>query len=452
MVQAFVSDQLGTQGDTLYVSLNQQRVVTSTSWEHTEGILSQPCSWSLSLGWGGVAKDLLAKYPKGTPFQLYVGSVLQANGKIDAVGASQPVGGATTVTIRGRDALAKLHDTYVRAAIPVNVVTYAELVWYALQQCGLAPGKQPASTGAGGTGKAGGHRTVNEILASGSNTPSPGGSSGQPVPLGTIDPKILSTDNAANRAIKAGVPIRAILPHRTVQQILDDAGEVGPNTGACQTLPTAKLGETWHRFLRRYLDRAGLMLWAAANGSYILSAPNGDQDPTYVLARGTGDPKQGTNVVGYEYLDDATHRHTEYIIYGRGGGKALGRTKAKGGVLDQDLLSAGYVDQPIVFRDANVHSNAEAAFFARRKNAEERRNGFRLEYTIAGLTLPYIGRGTAARAVVTPDTVVAVDDQELGITDNFYIESVTRRRSPQTTTSIRLMRVDDLVFGDPDAG
>jgi prophage tail gpP-like protein len=405
----YVSDEIGTNADALYLELNGDRITTAIGWEHTEGILSQPCTWSMTLGWGDVAKGLIQKYPKGSKFALFVGSVQQASGRLDAPSADQPPGGATTVTMSGRDALAKLQDTYVKAETSVNVATYADLAWYALQQCGIAP-------------------------------------------MGTaFDPNnqtILKTDNSANRQFKSGVPVVAILPHRTVQEILDDTG-LPPNTGTVLAVPQAKIGETWHRFLRRYIDRAGLMIWAAADGTFVLAAPNGNQQPSYQLVRRTGDPNSGANVVGMSWRDDATHRHTEAIIYGRGGGRVLGRVKAKGSYTDQEMIDAGYGDQPIVFRDVNVHSSAEGAYFARRKLAEERRGGYKLEYTISGCTLPFDNAGTT-RAVVIPDTVVAVNDQELGIEGNFYVETVTRRRNPATTTRLRLVRIDDLVFGGPE--
>lgn len=400
----FVSDEIGADADSVFIVLGGDKIVINTGWQHTESILAQPSVWTLRMGWGRVAAEILAKYPKRTPFELYVGGVLQGTGRTDRPGAEQSPGGATEVTMSGRDALAPMHDTYVHASLPVSVGKYPDLVWFALQKCGLAP-------------------------------------------KGPIDPKILASDNAANRDIKAGVPIRAIAPHQTVQQILDDFGEVGPNAGTVHSVPQCKVGETWLRFVRRHIDRAGLFLWAAADGTFVLAAPDANQPPSYSIVRGTGEARPGGNVVACSFSDDGTHRHTEAIVYGKGGGKAVGRLKAKGSFVDQEMIDAGYTNQPIVFRDVHTKSNVEAALFARRKLAEERRAGYRLEYTISGLTLPYLPTGGANRAVVTVDTVVSVDDRELGIQGDFYVETVTRSRSPQTTAKIRLMRTQDLLFG-----
>jgi hypothetical protein len=405
----YISDELGGGDDTVVLTLNGKAVKINQTWEHTEGILSQPGTWRMELGWGGVIRPLLQMYPKRTPFRLLIGGVPQAVGYTDGPEVDQPPGGAASLAIVGRDMLAKLQDTYVKAQASVNVDTYAKLCWYALQKCDLAP-------------------------------------------AGDIDPDILHTDNAANRALKGGVPVRPTAPHRTVQQIIDDTGLGGANAGVVHTVPLAKVGETWHSFLRRYLDRAGLFFWAAADGSFVLAQPDGDQNATYQLRRRAvgANAALRANAVGCKYRDIATGRHTEVILYGRGGGKIVGNVKAKGNFIDQEMVDAGYGDQPLVMRDVHVHSGAEAEYFARRKIAEERRAGWQLEYTIPGLTLPYAGDGGKTRAVLIPDTVIEVQDDELGLYSNYYIETVTRRRSPQTTTTIRLMRIEDLLFGTDD--
>lgn len=409
MAPTFVSDKIGAVDDTVSLVLNGKRVVISESYTIHESILQQPATWSIRLGSGGLAAELLALAPPNTPFKMVVGGAQQFTGRTEGLGANQAEGGATEIEIRGYDSLRPLAAAYVKATVGVNVSTYAQLVWYAFQQVGIVPATQ-----------------------------------------NTIDPNILKTDNAANRQLKTGVSLGSILPHRTVQQILDNEGVSGPSVGSVHTSPQAKVGETWHRFIRRYIDRAGLFLWAASDGTFVLSAPDGDQTPTYSLRRRRGQPNAGANVVAMDYDLDVSGRHSEVVIYGRGGGRVLGRVKAKGSFEDEEMqLVYGYTMRPMVHRDVHVHSPAEATFFARRKLAEERRNGWRLEYTVAGHTLPFFGNGNV-RAVIVPDTVVSVDDDELGLRDNYYIETVVRRRAPQTTTSMRLMRIEDLLFATPD--
>lgn len=397
----FLSDTIGSLDDSVKLVLGGDEIHIATGWDVQEGILSQPSAWSMKLGWGNTAGELLAKYKVRKPYGLYVGNRLQSSGRLDSRSASQPEGGAAEITFSGRDALAPLHDSYVRASTNVNVKTYADLVRFALKEVGLSP-------------------------------------------------DLLIASNDANRQIKAGVSVQALGAHRTVEQILADAAGTGTQGaggtfGAIYQSPQAKVGETWLAFLRRHLDRAGLFLWATAQGQFFLGAPNGDQTPTYELIRKRGLPNLGGNVVAMSFQDDRTHRHSEAIVYGKGGGKQFGRAKSKGGFVDDEMAADGYV-QPIVFRDTNCHSQAEAAYFAHRRLAEERRSGYRLEYTIAGHTLPHWSN-IGQRAVLTPDTTIKVSDEELGIDDVFYIEGVRRTRGPATRTQIRLMRKGDLLFG-----
>lgn len=398
----FLSDTIGDLDDRVRLVLGADEIVIAESWDVQEGILSQPCSWSIRLGWGDVARDILARYKKRDPFKLFVGGALQASGRIDAIGAQQPPGSGMTVTIRGRDALAPLQDAFVRETKKIPDISYRNLVLEALHAAKIDTG--------------------------------PG------------DSRLVST-NAANRNVKTGVQVQTVTI-RTADEFIALPGSGTLSVGTVQKEIEAKLNETWHAFVRRYTDRAGLFLWATADGGFFLGSPSIQQGPTYRLVRRRGQPvQQGANVVGVDFEDDATHRHSEAIIYGRGGGRKHGRSKSKGGFIDSEMAALGY-DQAIVYRDVQVQDGAEAAFFARRRLSEERRNGYRLEYTIAGHRLPRYG-SAQERAVVTVDTVIDVQDEELGIAGTFYIETVRRQRAPQTTTTMRLMRTEDLLFGEP---
>jgi prophage tail gpP-like protein len=110
------------------------------------------------------------------------------------------------------------------------------------------------------------------------------------------------------------------------------------------------------------------------------------------------------------------------------------------------MTSYGFQNARVV-TDEDCKSNAEAEYIARRTCAEERRAGWQLVYTVSGHTYPSQFAKNSF-GVWVPDTVCRVDDDELDIHGNFYVESVTYRRSPETTTELTLMRPQDLVFAD----
>lgn len=406
----FASDTVGNINEAVRLELGGEEILIAESYDIQESVLTQPSAWAIQLGWGGVARDLLAKYPPGTKYQLFIGDDLQSTGWIDARGASQPPNGGTTIRFRGRDALAALQSSDVVSNLTLANPTYPEIVWNALQKVGLAP---------------------TTVQWSKDN------------PAVTA---VLKSSNAANRSLKAGVKIVEILPVLTVDEYLAiPTGVIGVERAEIQT----KVSERWHAFVRRYLDRAGLFLWAAADGTFILSQPNANQQAAYQLIR----RRSGnvSNVVAFDYEDDTTHRHSEYTVFSRGGGKKHGRAKVHGSFDDAEMENVYGLIRPGAIRDAVVQSAAEAAYLARRRLAEERRTGWRLSYTLSGHTLPTSSHANSSRAIVVPDSIVHVDDEEIGINEDLYVESVRRVRGPQTTTEIHLMRKDDLFFGGPDA-
>lgn len=402
---------IGTPPDAVSLQLGGDDILIAESWDCHESVLDQPSCWSIRCGWGGTANEFLTQYPKGTPFQLMVGGVLQQTGRLDGRRATNQ-GGATEITLKGRDMLARVYDAHVDAVQRFTDSTYESLVWRVLLYLGLVNGTDP-------------------------------------------DPAQLATTNQANRQIKAGKPVVQNAPPRTPDQILTDDSGAPVVPGVHQELQ-ANVGERWLSFLHRYLDPAGLILWAAADGTFVLSAPNPSQQPLYQITRQAyTNTTQLGNVISYDFVDDATHRHSDAVCYGRGGGRKTGRSKAKGTIDDVDLQTgnAGWYErgsQPLSFRESNVQNTEQAENWAQRKLAEERRAGWRLEYTIAGHTLPMLGGNGSA--VVTVDTLVSVNDEELGINAVLYVERVQRCRGPQTTTTIGLCRTTDLLLGPDPPG
>lgn len=396
----FSTDARGGIDDRVRLELGGQEVLIAESYEVSASILSQPARFSLRLGHGDVAKKIIQAYPVNTPFRLSIGNVLQQSGRTDGYHLDQSVG-ATEVTIFGRDALAPVHDGEVEAEMSFTDDTYASLVRKALDAVGLNGAALKASAD-------------------------------------------------ADRKLRTGVPVESHAQPTTDPSALA--------VGRVQRAIQCRIGEPWFHFVRRYLDRAGLFLWGAADGSAILSAPNINQAPAYRILRRRGQTRNDVNVTRASLVADYSKRHTTITVYARSGGRKYGRAKAEGAVVDEEMVndpiqnangewvSVGIKNRNRSARDANVHTVEQAEFLANRLLAEERRESWRLEYTLAGHTTPSLVNG-GGRAVWTPDTLVEVVDDEFGLNDTYWIESVEHRRAPQTETTIRLLRRKDCLFG-----
>lgn len=409
--------------DTVTITLGGSEIQICTGFNISQSILKQPCEFSIRLGRGSTdhdakkgptTRELIKAAPPNTPFQLYINDNLRMTGRTDGYRVTAAGGQASELTIFGRDTLAALHDAHIHEEKSFNDATYKSLVETVLKLVGYKDFKLDA-TGAG--------------------------------------PR-------ADRKLKAGVSVRELLPVRTVQEILDNKGE-GQTSGAGgsggstahNTLQT-KLGERWMDFLRKQLDRAGLFLWAGADGKIFLSAPNANLSPTYRVVRERGQTRNMVNVTHADLMNDTRPRYSYGVIYGKHGGKKAGVQKSKGDSVDDEMLGYGYdIERAITIRDKYCQNPAQAAYLAQRKLAEGRRHGYQLVYTMSGLSTPAIGGG---RAVWTPDTTVEIVDDEFGIDETtpggniFWLDTVDFSRQPKSNTTIHLMRPYDVVFGTPD--
>lgn len=387
--------------DVVAVTLAGQEVVIAESYHVRAGLFAQPMSFTIRLGWGNVARTLLQMYPPGTPFTLSINGVLQFSGIVDRIHATDDPG-ATALEISGRDVLAPMVRSRVAAEKNFTDSTYSGLVQEALNACGLGALK-------------------------------------------------LYKDSTASRKARAGAKIIQTAATPDVDAILSDQVRIG----VVHTEIKAKLGESWMTFVRRYLDRAGLVLYGTEDGNACITTPQINQQPIYSIVRGRKDltTVQTANTVTVErasFMNDVTERHTEALIYGRGGGKAFGRTKSKGEFVDDEMFNLGFQNQPIVHRDANVQTRAQAEYLSRRILADERRTGYQLVYTVTGHTCPALTGG--GRAVWTFDAIASVQDDEYGLTGPFYLEAVEYKGDSDSgrTSVLHLSRPTDIVLGDPE--
>lgn len=392
------------------LKLDGNEVPIAVDYRVDAGVLTIPAAFEMTVGHAGLIAELASAFPPVTPFELYVGDVKVQTGETDVFQVAGSLG--SVVRLTGRDMLKWLVDTQVRNERTFAEKTYFQLVDLALSEVGLE---------------------------------------------GTL----ISEDNTANLKAITGVQSIQQLAPVTTEGTETEVGQPGPTRIVYRTV-NAEVGSTWWDFISEQLRRAGLFLWADIFGGFVLTKPNGLRVPISRIVRRrdrAGEPG-AVNVLGPpDFSHDVTQRYTECQVFGRGGGGVAGRTKLEARHFDDEMIAllnrdpanranGGKRQKPLIIKDDKVRTIEAARFLARRKIAESRRNGWRLAYSVPGHTTPALNGG--GRAVWQPDTVVEVDDEELGIKGPMYIESVTYRRKPETTTELRLLRIEDLIFAEED--
>ena len=397
----FTNDASGGIDDAVRIVVDGREVAIAESYEVALSVLEVPGSFALRVGHNGLLTTLIKRFPPNAQYTLYIGDVLQASGRLD--GFSVPSDDGSTLEIKGRDALAPLHDAFVREEKSFANTSYIDLVATALAEAGIRD--ESNYDGAA----------------------------------------LIAFTNHVNRLKMSGVDVKAREP-ANVDEVVIEKGK----GGLVYKTVVAKLSERWLDFVRTHLDRAGLFLWAAADGGFVLTQPNPYQPPTYALKLDAETPVDSRGFRGGVRRDTYENgvqppRYSEVIIYSRVAAKKFGRGKVRGAFEDQEMIDLG-IDRPLTMRDANVATTEQAEALARRKLAEGRRSTFRLQYTTHGHSAV---SPSGARAVWAPDTTVALDDQEAGLQGLFYVEGVSHKCSEGNgrTTTLKLLRPDDVVFG-----
>jgi prophage tail gpP-like protein len=388
--------------DRVALTLGEETISITESYEVRASVLTQPAAFSINLGHGGVALELMQKYPPKTKFKLTVNDIVVQTGLVDGV-SSDDNSGATTVNFRGRDMLARLYDAFLPSEESFQEATYTDLVRKHLDAVGLKSAKITAS-------------------------------------------------NEANRKAITGSKVVELAPSEIEADLRIDADvdirkEIKGTKKVIYATLKAKLGTRRYEFLKTQLDRAGLFLMAAGDGNFIIFRPTAKQEPVARLVRQRGVSLKPGSILRHSFRADTSRRHTKCIVYGHGGGRNFGRSKNRGEFVDEQFSAVlgGEDAQVLVIHDNDAKTPKQAEFLARRRIAEDNRDANELTYTLAGHSAPGYNGGSIVWA---PDTVVEVEDYELGIRGIRYVESVTMNRAPQTTTTIRLMRPNDLVFGE----
>lgn len=375
------------------------------SYEVRVGVLQQPGAFSLRLGWSKTAAELLKRYPPGTPFELFIGPTLVMSGL--TYGRAQPSSNFTQIELKGRDYTAVLFDDEVQREYSFTDETYYKLTRKILDLVGL-----PADIGDG---------------------------QGGPTKF------VLYDNNDNNRAVVSRVAKAKPRAKGEIVELIPTGATTGAGKVFYKTLKT-RTGTRWFDFLQEQYKFRGLFLMATGDGNFALFRPRADMDPVCTITRSRGALRKQGDAISCRFQDDTTMRHAAYIVYGRGGAGKEGRAQIVGYHVDEEMVAYGFANSRTV-TDDDCKSNLEAEYIARRTCAEERRAGWQLCYTVSGHTYPSMFAKNSF-GVWVPDTVCRVEDEELDVKGNFYVESVTYRRNPETTTEITLMRPQDLIFAD----
>lgn len=373
------------------------------SYEVKISVFQQPAASTVRLGWAGLVADLWKQATPNSPFTFTIGNTRVLTGSVYSRGV--PSAQAACLEIKVRDYMARLFDDEIQDELSFKSKTYFQLT-----------------------------RTILNIV----------GMTEQPETF-----KLFS-NNDNNRAIIS----RAKKGRASKKQaLLIEEIQTGVGAGGgklVQTTIKANLGTTYYNFLQEQYKLAGLFLWCTADANFVLARPTADQEPAYKILVEEDQPLTGARRIDRVIEDNCTQRHAACIVYGRAGSGTNGRSKIRGFYVDEEMGGYEFTHNRTVY-DEDVKSEAEANYVARRFIAEERRQGWKLEYTVSGHILPST-EGTDGYLIWAQDMVCQVDDFEIGLFGKFYIQDVTFRRNPHMTTTISLMRREDLVFAEGLSG
>jgi prophage tail gpP-like protein len=389
-----------------------QDVPIASNYTVQAGVFEVPGTFDMTVGHTGLLRELVDAYCEHTPFELYVNDVRVMVGEIDELTGVGREG--TELKISGRDNLARLVDCKIKSDREFKESTFTDLVEAALADVGLG------------------------------------------------DVSVVSSNLANRKAITGKYKVEELVPQSEESTETTLANTVQTRTKMVHNSLVMQAGTTWWEFLQPQFQRGGLFLWADVFGGFVLGQPNGKQAPsTRIHRRRTGRGEQGdVTILGQpDWSRSTRQRYSEFHVLGRKGTGANGRGKAESKKFDEEMIAllnpnpadranGGKRTKLQPYTDDKVKTPEQAAFLCLRKIAESRRNSFHLTYKVSGHTAPAMSGGGSI--VWQPDIVVHVVDDELGIDEPMYVEDCKYGRTPDSWTQVKLLRCEDLIFGEED--
>lgn len=434
--------------DVIELVLNGETIWIAKEYDISIAYLLVPNQFSIVIGSGTTAVDLMRRYPPGTKFAIKINGIVQFMGRLD--GPERPSGEATEIRFTGRDRLAQLVDDHIEHDKSFTNATFADLTKAAITGAQIPTFDLRYDAAA--------HRKA--VVG----TPI--------VQKDTVKKKVLLDLNQLYGIDTSGFP-----PGTNLNYVPMDPTGVDPTTGQTVTFHEVevedvvtritgyktekpiewKAGTAWYSALNTELARAGLFLRAGVDPQgqdeniFLLSEPSAAQQPLFGLVS-TREPKPADNVinVGPPTISAVTTgRHATYVVRGRTGGGKDGRKQIEGRFTDEEMVGWGF-DKRRVRVDNDVQTTAQANYLARRDCAMARRVNRTFTYTMMGRHTGPMLANPSKRAILAPDICVSLKDDENGLEGVFWVERVRHRATANggTFTDITLMVPEDLVFGD----
>jgi prophage tail gpP-like protein len=191
-------------------------------------------------------------------------------------------------------------------------------------------------------------------------------------------------------------------------------------------------GESRWSVLASALEEAGAIAWSTADGrALVVGLPNHDQEPQvrfFLPRRGSRRAAEG-NVLSLTLEDSVAERYSQITVVGSGRGSdedfgepVLRRAGvAKDGPRPDGTGRAFLAPKHLLVADHDLRSVRLATVRAAREMAERDSTGRRLHI---------VARGHAQEgALYVPDTIAAIEDEEIGLAGHFLITAVTFRHA-----------------------
>lgn len=184
----------------------------------------------------------------------------------------------------------------------------------------------------------------------------------------------------------------------------------------------------------RHLRRHGFMHWDGPDGKIVVSAPDDQQDPSYVLRLLKGLDGQYNNVIEATRSQDVSEAPTELGLFGTGAKAGEPRAKASAVVRNQALIDAGFTRRATIVDEA-MRNRSFAERRASREMSSRRRGLERITATVDGLAY----RDGLDPIPWSPDTVGDLYFELLGgALGAYYLEDVQMTRAGDSGDLSRL--------------